>query len=442
MNSATKPRYLTKSRFKLGVECPTKLYYTGKPQYPDQSLDDSFLAALAEGGYQVGELAKHYYPGGHDITSLDYSEALEQTNKLLQQENVIIYEAAIKFQNLFIRIDILVKNGDHYDLIEVKAKSYDPKDIRFMAKRGGGLLKSWAPYLYDIAFQRHVLANTQEATNIDCHLMLANKQALSTTDGLNTKFKITKIGANRKGIEVSDSLTAEDLKTALLGTVCVNDEIDYINKEEDFEGLSFESQISHLSTIYNEDTRTQGSIGAACKKCQYKCSPDEESESIINGFKECWKGALGWSDKDFEEPLVTDIWNFRAADKLIAEGKIKLSDLDEEDIKPKPGEVAGLSASQRQWLQVEKAQNHDAEIYLDTEGLKAEMDSWVYPLHFIDFETTATALPFTKGRRPYEGVAFQFSHHMVYEDGRVEHAGQFLDTTIGYFPKLRFCQST
>lgn len=31
-------RYLTKSRFKLAEECPTKLYYTRKKEYPDKSL--------------------------------------------------------------------------------------------------------------------------------------------------------------------------------------------------------------------------------------------------------------------------------------------------------------------------------------------------------------------------------------------------------------------
>ena len=51
------PRYLTKSRFKQALECPTKLFYTGKPGYLNNSLDNSFLAALAEGGYQVGALA-------------------------------------------------------------------------------------------------------------------------------------------------------------------------------------------------------------------------------------------------------------------------------------------------------------------------------------------------------------------------------------------------
>ena len=76
-------RYLTKSRFKLAEQCPTKLYYTRKKEYPDKSEEDSFLAALAEGGFQVGELAKCYFSGGTDIKALSYDEALNQTNELL-----------------------------------------------------------------------------------------------------------------------------------------------------------------------------------------------------------------------------------------------------------------------------------------------------------------------------------------------------------------------
>ena len=104
-------RYLTKSRFKLAMECPTKLFYTGKDEYINQNIDDSFLLALAEGGFQVGELAKHYFAGGYDIESLDYDEALRQTNELLLRDNVIIYEAAISYEKFFIRTDILVKDG-------------------------------------------------------------------------------------------------------------------------------------------------------------------------------------------------------------------------------------------------------------------------------------------------------------------------------------------
>jgi hypothetical protein len=51
-------RHLTKSRFKLTAECPTKLFYTSKPEfYQNLKQEDSFLAMLADGGYQVGELA-------------------------------------------------------------------------------------------------------------------------------------------------------------------------------------------------------------------------------------------------------------------------------------------------------------------------------------------------------------------------------------------------
>src|SRR5699024_6664692 len=62
--NSQKPRYLTKSRFTVAMECPTKLFYTGKKEYVNNSLEDPFLEALAEGGFQVGELATAYYPGG------------------------------------------------------------------------------------------------------------------------------------------------------------------------------------------------------------------------------------------------------------------------------------------------------------------------------------------------------------------------------------------
>jgi len=43
-------RLLTKSRYKLGLECPNKLFYTRKKEYANTQTDDSFLEALAQGG--------------------------------------------------------------------------------------------------------------------------------------------------------------------------------------------------------------------------------------------------------------------------------------------------------------------------------------------------------------------------------------------------------
>ena len=111
------PRYLTKSRFRLATECPTKLFYTSKDNiYRNTKQEDSFMAMLADGGYQVGELAKCYFPEGIEISAIAHEEALAQTSLHLQQDKVIIFEAAIRHDDLFIRIDVLVKDGNQFKL--------------------------------------------------------------------------------------------------------------------------------------------------------------------------------------------------------------------------------------------------------------------------------------------------------------------------------------
>jgi len=102
-------------------------------------------------------------------------------------------------------------------------------------------------------------------------------------------------------------------------------------------------------------------------------------------------------------------------------------------------EEAGiLSRTERQWLQIEKTNAGDLTPYLDKDGLEEAMAAWNFPLHFIDFETSAVALPFHKGRRPYEQTAFQFSHHIYHADGRIEHATEFLHVVPGTFPNFEF----
>jgi hypothetical protein len=50
-------------------------------------------------------------------------------------------------------------------------------------------------------------------------------------------------------------------------------------------------------------------------------------------------------------------------------------------------------------------------------------------------------LPFHTGRKPYEQIAFQYSHHIYYQDGRIEHANQYINSTAGEFPNFEFVES-
>ena len=436
-------RYLTKSRFKLGLECPTKLYYTKKPEYTNQEKDDPFLSALADGGYQVGELAKLYFPNGHNITTLDSEEAETQTLNLLKQDEVIIYEPAIKFKNLFIRIDVLVKKGNCFQLIEVKSKSFDTNKEKPFLSKTGTIRSSWKPYLYDIAFQKYVLTSAYPEASVKSFLMLVDKNIKCPIEGLNQKFKIIKDKNNRKGIKVSNTLPKECLDKKILVQVPVDEEIQLIYDDKDSKEQkerNFFDNIIFLAEKYEKDEKIVSDIGSKCAKCEFTYSKGEEKSGFKSGFKECWSSKLNWSDKDFEDENVLSIWSFRKKDELIKQGKIKLANLVKEDIAPKEDKKPGISASQRQWLQVEMAQKKEMKPFLDFHGMKKEMDKWVFPLHFIDFETTKVAFPFNKGRKPYEGVAFQFSHHVVYEDGRVEHAGQYLNTKQGFFPNYEFAR--
>ena len=290
-----RPRYLTKSRFKLGSECPAKLFYTSKSEYADQKEADSFLMALAEGGFQVGELAKLYFPGGHDITSLDYEESLEQTHTLLQQENVIIYEGAIRYENLFIRADVIAKKGNRIELIEVKAKSCDPTGDHIFTTKKGSIVSKWKPYLEDIAFQKHVMSRAFPAYNISAFLMLADKSAVCPTDGLNQKFIIAKDEDGRKSVSVSDQITEEDLIPRLLCQINVDSLCDDIYQAEgtkDALGLTFQDRITHFSSHYEQDEKMPMPISSVCARCEFYCDPSDEANK--SGLKECWQEQLGW----------------------------------------------------------------------------------------------------------------------------------------------------
>jgi hypothetical protein len=436
-------RCLTKSRFQLAMQCQTKLFYAGKPEYANHSIEDAFLLSMAEGGFQVGALAKCCFPEGHDIETKDPEEALQSTKELMKHRDTIIYEGAFLYGNLFVRTDVLIKKGNRLELIEVKAKSYDSEKDSFLDK-DGEIAGKWLEYLYDVAFQKYVLSRALPGYEIEANLMLADKRAPCPADGLNQMFRITKDERGRKSVRVSAALKPEHLVPPIL--IKVNADVCcslIFESDMDFcdEQVSFAQYVEKIADCYERDEKIRSSPSRICKECEFQTSDEELKMGLKSGLRECWKESLGWKDENFEEQTVLDIWNFRKKDALIQDGRIKLTEVTEQDILPKGDRKPGLSQSQRQWLQVKKYQKDDSNQYVDIENLSREMQAWVYPLHFIDFETSMAAIPFNKGRHPYEGIAFQFSHHIVGEDGMVEHKGQYLNAQPGVFPNYDFVRA-
>lgn len=89
----------------------------------------------------------------------------------------------------------------------------------------------------------------------------------------------------------------------------------------------------------------------------------------------------------------TKLWYYERPDKYAN---------NEGDLVVKPDDKPGLSGSERQWLQIAKIKNDDNSLWVDEEGLRNEIQSWTYPLHFIDFETAMLPISFKKGAHPYQ----------------------------------------
>lgn len=441
ITSKLKPRYLTKSRFKLAVECPTKLFYSGKDKvYRDTNQEDGFLAMLADGGYQVGELAKCYYPQGIEVNDADHAQALERTNQLLKMENVTIFEAAVLFGDLFIRIDILKKDRNQFQLIEVKAKSYNSEKPGIKGARGE-LASGMRAYIEDVAFQAYVLRSAFPQAAVKTFLMMPDKSVNCDVNGLNQLFKIERVG-NHSKVVANDKVKTMDFDRRILAQVCIDEYVDMV-KEGGVTYLGLKAPLDQLATqwaqSYKEDQKIAPMPGAQCAACQFRATP---GDGLKSGFEECWAEKFDLTPLELAQGTVLDLWNYRGKSKLISDGRIRLSAVTEDDIGIKDGGET-LSRTERQWMQVNgipKEENRGG-YWLAEHWMRQAMVQWVYPYHFIDFETSTVALPFFAGMRPYEQIAFQFSHHVMHADGRVEHAGQFLMTSPGEFPNFEFARA-
>lgn len=472
------PKYFTKSAFAISLECPRRLYYAyDKEVYANQDSDDEFLKSLAEGGFQVGEFAKLCYGIGpaNTVKTLEPTDAIRKTKELLSQDNVNIAEAAFLKDNMFVRADIIEKKGNIINLIEVKAKSWNPLEDTFISKNFKSTNKAIRPYLYDVAFQKYVIVNAlremfpEKTFKVKAFLMLADKSKTATVNGLNQLFKIKSAPPKRSAVVVAAD--AKDIVNAIL----VSDRVvrpfdvddiceriiagDYAEQQdpEFLQGGCFLKHIEIMANDYCNHIKTDCIIGSKCFSCPFHKKADEGSDKH-DGYCECWIEKAGFDPAASTRPLIKDMsGQYISKDKFVKEQKFYMEDLTDSDLKRHGDKKhCGLDHYERKWLHIAVATGNEAvledyrhkmhgDAYLDIAGLKDEMKNWKFPLHFIDFETSAVALPFYDNMRPYEQIAFQFSHHRVdlNEDGtyKVTHAGQFINTTQGHFPNFDFIRA-
>lgn len=123
---------LSKSRFQKGLQCEKALWLSVHAPELASTVTESKQWIFDQGG-EVGRLAHGLFPDGTEVTD-DYrhsAEALEATTRYLAEGASILYEPALYFDGVLVRVDILVRVDDGlWDLYEVKSSgSLKPEHI-------------------------------------------------------------------------------------------------------------------------------------------------------------------------------------------------------------------------------------------------------------------------------------------------------------------------
>jgi len=139
---------LSKTRFIAGRQCELRLWNDVHRRDLATAWSDT-QQAIFDRGTRIGELAQARYPGGVLVGYKPWERepAIAETQRLMADESVpAIYEAAIEHRGLYARVDVLLRNGSSWDLIEVKGSTRPDKEVflqdvavQYWAATGAGL---------------------------------------------------------------------------------------------------------------------------------------------------------------------------------------------------------------------------------------------------------------------------------------------------------------
>lgn len=115
---------LTKSLYVKALQCEKALWLKKyKPEVLAQPSEAT--KAIFESGNKVGTLAHDLFPGGKEIPyeGVSREERVSLTQKYLDEGVETIYEATFIYDDMLVMVDLLHKNGDSWEIYEVKSST-------------------------------------------------------------------------------------------------------------------------------------------------------------------------------------------------------------------------------------------------------------------------------------------------------------------------------
>ena len=365
--------YLTKSNFRLGLECKQKLKYY-KLKYPSTSEDDPMLKFFADGGFMVEAIA-------HAV--------MREANPNVE------FEFLLKHDRYQARVDGWEMFDEQIILTEIKSSSVESGDQgQFFTNKGEVESKSRLKLL-DITFQVMVAKRIFPNYEIVPRLCAVNKSKRSNLEAIYAKIDFLDVAdADHKKPRAvfkgdSRALAADHF----LEFIVVNDVVDKLMDE-----VVRESQ-DLLDFLDGKQNYTPLIAPTPCKKCEYR-----GATLVPTGFDECWGLPRVYPHFiDLYQGFSSNVQKEKVQEK-ISQRDFHLANL------PVEAYDTGKSYAAPRRNQVQVARS--GKEFQDPQ-LIAKLRGLTFPLHFIDFEASRIPVPYLPGMKPYEQVAFQFSCHTL-----------------------------
>ena len=203
--------YLSKSKYCNAIQCNKMLWLN---EYKSEEATEVDNSSVLDNGTEVGEVAKNLFGFHFDISfNDDLKIMINDTEKLLNLDKVVITEASFKYGNNFCSVDILKKDKDSFEIYEVKS-STEVKDI----------------YIDDISYQVYVLKsigyNITKASIVYINSDYVYKDKLELSKLFNIE-DVTKVALNnldkveKKIKEINNYMEQKQEPEEFLGMHCV-----------------------------------------------------------------------------------------------------------------------------------------------------------------------------------------------------------------------------
>jgi len=330
-------KYLSKSSFMAGLDCPRKLWQLLWDR-DSAAPFDGMSQLIMEMGTRFGILTHQLYPGATlidvDIRNLEQSRVDSEAAIAAGADTIL--EACFVHDHFRVLSDIVKRLPDgSWHLIEVKS-STRVKDQHYP----------------DLAYQKWVM---QQAG-----------------------YRVTRCSV----LHANNSGSWPDI-ASIFTLVDVTDDVNdwYPNVEHELEHM----HPLMLSGAPAPDSREN--FSKTCLNCQFK-------ETV------CWR--------DIDGLTIYDVINARSLPALEELDVLYIEDIPQD-----------LILNKKDRTNVDRIQQKRVDI--NQSEIVKRLNELVYPIYFLDFESIATAVPLFDHIAPWKQLAFQYSLHILHEEGQLEH---------------------